>query len=166
MFPAAAGAWGLRAHASFAFHGLSPFGVEPFGTTEQGQSPPEASGSWRPLKAKGCITSPLAAEAQAREVLTGGCRGLAGTFPKTLACRYGSTGSQGGRVRACVHVCVYMCVHVCACVVEAVPRPSLLPCSSHSLPLRASTPCCQHPLSPCGHRKSALPGTSPPPPSE
>lgn len=62
----AAGAWGLRARASFAFCSLSSLGVEPFGTTEQGQSPPEALGRWRPLKAKGCVTSPLAAEAQAR----------------------------------------------------------------------------------------------------
>lgn len=57
---------GLHVPPSVTFQNLSSLGFEPLGITEQGQHPPETSGRWRPLEAKGCVTRPLAVEALPR----------------------------------------------------------------------------------------------------
>lgn len=69
--PPVTGFWGLYARASVPFQNLSSSGFGPFGRTEQGQHPPEASGRWRPLEAKGCVTRPW--PWSTAKVLRGGC---------------------------------------------------------------------------------------------
>lgn len=66
------GSWGLHAPVSVSFQNLSSLGFGPFRKPEQGQHPPEASGRWRPLEAKGCVTCPPGLGG-AVKVLRGGC---------------------------------------------------------------------------------------------
>ena len=140
------GSWGvLPTRAAFPFRNLRPLGCEPCRITEQGQLPPEASGHWRPLEADGCVTRPLAVEAQAR-FLPGRCWGVAGTFLKSLTCEYSPCRLQResrGCVCMCMYVCVWVCVGACVCGCEWVSEwvrrtmvlpPSLPPCPTHSTP--------------------------------
>lgn len=106
------GSWGvLPTRAAFPFRNLRPLGCEPCGITEEGQLPPEASGHWRPLEADGCVTRPLAVEAQAR-FLSRRCWGVAGPFLKALPVSTVPAGSKGKAEGVCVCVCMYVCGYV------------------------------------------------------
>lgn len=128
------------ARASLPFRNLCALGFEPCGITEQGQHPSDASGHWRPLEAKGCITGPLALEARAG-FLPGACgEGLVlfsqNPSGEAQSCKLqrgkgGRIGVGGGWKSVCVCVCVsWVSGGGSSCTVPPpFPAP---PCPSHS----------------------------------
>ncbi|KAF6075087.1 hypothetical protein HJG60_009485 [Phyllostomus discolor] len=125
------GSHGLHAPPSVPFQNLSSLGFKPLGITEQGQHPPETSGRWRPLEAKGCVTRPLAVEAPERFSEDNAEDWLV-PFLKPLLISEVPAGSTGTRTGVCVCVCVCVCL-------PALAAPTASP--THL----------------CGHPKSALP---------